>query len=529
MAIQTVKGAVWESKDNEIFLNVKDREFGAKGDGSTNDTAAIQAAIDSAESAGGGVVRIPSGTYIVLNPLVLPSKVALEGDLDVTSILKAGAGFSGTAIVKSKNFDSLTGSNTWFVSAGINFGFALNRLKIDGSLLNIRGVQLYGKKFYADQLFIFDCNNGGWYSEAGELVGQTETDDMPEADIGHIWVRRSGNNAGIGFEYNGPHDGKVEFLAVNGGVTGAKWGEIPATYAGLCDLMYGHVYAASGDGVIIESNIQVGTLISESNGGAGVILNKGNARISMLKLFNNSSASTVATLQVPSANNIISGAEVADRNGGGGVSITSDFNNITNLNISGGNTGALGLDVDGDNNHVSGFIRAYDGAGGTAIRTNNGGNRFDNYLNFAINACETGWNNVNTGERNSYDLRGNFLAGQTGFTGVRPNVDNNETVSYNFIVDTTRFNSYKSVLSQSIIDLNTTAVQSFVVPHGLWAQPFIDNVNFEMAIRTSVTTFEVAFFRVFSTDATNVTIQIKLRVATGTPGDVADLITQAWM
>lgn len=56
----------WRKKYRDM-LNVKD--FGAKGDGSTDDTAAIQAAIDYAVAAGRRSVYFSAGTYIVTSPL----------------------------------------------------------------------------------------------------------------------------------------------------------------------------------------------------------------------------------------------------------------------------------------------------------------------------------------------------------------------------------------------------------------------------------------------------------------------------
>jgi len=46
-----------------LVINVKDSRFGATGDGSTDDTAAIQQALDEADD--GAVVFFPSGTYLV--------------------------------------------------------------------------------------------------------------------------------------------------------------------------------------------------------------------------------------------------------------------------------------------------------------------------------------------------------------------------------------------------------------------------------------------------------------------------------
>lgn len=56
--------------------NVK--SFGAKGDGTADDTTAIQAAIDKADAGNGGTVIIPMGTYVVKH-LDLKTRVILQG------------------------------------------------------------------------------------------------------------------------------------------------------------------------------------------------------------------------------------------------------------------------------------------------------------------------------------------------------------------------------------------------------------------------------------------------------------------
>src|SRR5277367_2853053 len=53
------------------------RQYGATGDGTNMDTAAIQQAIDAAADAGGGTVILPRGTYLS-GSLGLKSHVTLQ-------------------------------------------------------------------------------------------------------------------------------------------------------------------------------------------------------------------------------------------------------------------------------------------------------------------------------------------------------------------------------------------------------------------------------------------------------------------
>ncbi|MFA5293358.1 MAG: glycosyl hydrolase family 28 protein [Phycisphaerae bacterium] len=72
---------------NKVEAKILDiRNFGAKGDGKTLDTEAIQKAIDECGKAGSGTVRLTAGTYLS-KPVFLRSNITLQ--LDEGAILKA--------------------------------------------------------------------------------------------------------------------------------------------------------------------------------------------------------------------------------------------------------------------------------------------------------------------------------------------------------------------------------------------------------------------------------------------------------
>jgi hypothetical protein len=60
-------------------FNVKSAPFFAKGDSTSDDTAAIQSALTAAGNLGGGIVFFPVGNYQISQPLKLPSFVTMQG------------------------------------------------------------------------------------------------------------------------------------------------------------------------------------------------------------------------------------------------------------------------------------------------------------------------------------------------------------------------------------------------------------------------------------------------------------------
>ena len=64
------------------------RSFGALGDDTTDDTAAIRSALDAAEKNGGGVVYFPWGTYRLTDWIRIPRKTILRGEERDATILK---------------------------------------------------------------------------------------------------------------------------------------------------------------------------------------------------------------------------------------------------------------------------------------------------------------------------------------------------------------------------------------------------------------------------------------------------------
>ncbi|KAM5540301.1 hypothetical protein V8D89_006120 [Ganoderma adspersum] len=113
----------------QVFRNVKD--FGAKGDGVTDDTAAINAAISAGDRCGNGcgssslspaVVYFPAGTYLVSSPVISYYYTQIIGDAKQMPSLVATPNFQGIAVI-----DADPG---WYVNQN-NFYHAIRNFRID--------------------------------------------------------------------------------------------------------------------------------------------------------------------------------------------------------------------------------------------------------------------------------------------------------------------------------------------------------------------------------------------------------------
>jgi hypothetical protein len=145
-------------------VNVKD--FGAKGDGVTDDTAAIQAAINSVSSRNGGEVRFNAGQYKVSSQLtVSTSGVKLIG----VGAEAYAAGVLGTEIA-------------WFGSSAIGttilFLQFCDACVVEGISFNCRNLAEYGIQAQGVKLSNFrgftirDFTFAGFYGYCGNLAGQ---------------------------------------------------------------------------------------------------------------------------------------------------------------------------------------------------------------------------------------------------------------------------------------------------------------------------------------------------------------------
>lgn len=171
-------GAVATNVQAKLSESVSVKDFGATGDGVTDDTAAIQAAIDA--SAGG--VFIPAGTYLISSYITLKSNLRLKGEGAVSTTLKCSGGITTAALV------GLSGSA---VTDCVIEGIAIdgNSSVTSGSL---RGIQITN----GTRNIITDCKVEDIRDNGINIAGDTDS------VIRNTYINSTGNGGGSGHGIN---------------------------------------------------------------------------------------------------------------------------------------------------------------------------------------------------------------------------------------------------------------------------------------------------------------------------------------
>ncbi|MEF3313598.1 glycosyl hydrolase family 28-related protein [Paenibacillus sp. GYB004] len=175
---QVVQQAVYGIDPNPMRIySVQD--YGAIGDGVADDTAAVQAAIDAAGEAGGGVVFLPPGTYSVSRTsparnynyslLIKESNVTIEGSGMGVSILKMADGQNGTILRTVINNSSIDGPLAKALS-----NIRIANLTIDGNWNNVTWAGPTGME------------SSGIYDQNGLTLSTTSNSKVENVHVKHI-------------------------------------------------------------------------------------------------------------------------------------------------------------------------------------------------------------------------------------------------------------------------------------------------------------------------------------------------------
>jgi hypothetical protein len=346
--VQLGAGAVVRTVTSKLQDLVHVKDFGAKGDGVTDDSAAFAAALAS----GAGEVRADDGTYVVNSVVTLAKgqkiyfgvgnhtvggirfsdsltdqtgtgKIECAGSGVSTLMLKNGA---NQDVISQTNFAALTGTNSLYgLFRGEIRGCTINGNKTNQTGTSY-GIRLYGHGIEMTDVFVQSAYSDGIYTE----WGLDSTFATPSLDLeGFFTGIRSAFNNGNGWTFRGPHDSDFVELVLyqNGG-----WGmqvQISSSYNGNGHLSNVNAFLNTLGGVYSNSSLDGSQIMATTVTGWGMLIDTGAGSHN----FSAAEFSGPTGLEVRAPSQIISGNIVNTTtaglrlNGGSGNFTLQMFNN----------------------------------------------------------------------------------------------------------------------------------------------------------------------------------------------------------
>ncbi|MFE0023859.1 glycoside hydrolase family 28 protein [Amycolatopsis sp. NPDC059021] len=207
------------------------KDYGAKGNGSANDSAAIDKAITAAGGAGGGTVRFPPGTYKSANTVHLKSNVTIQLDAGATIL---GAGAKTYDKPEPNQWDEYQDYGHSHFHNAMFFGDGLTHVAFTGS----------GTIDGGGQLITGNPKSG----EADKILSLTRCDGLT---LNGITLRRGGHFAAL---INGCKNVVSDHLVIDTASDRDGWNIISTTNVRITNI----TVAANDDALVFKSDYALG-------------------------------------------------------------------------------------------------------------------------------------------------------------------------------------------------------------------------------------------------------------------------------
>ncbi len=199
-------------------------DFGATGDGLTNDGPAFQKALDEIAKLGGGSVFIPAGMYFIDRTLVIPDNTEIYGEGEKTILKRGNTPFNRPLYQGSSHCEKNVGfsSHELFSNSKYNCGNSnifLHHFSVDGSFVkavpgavtlsfsavkNLRIEHLIIRNVPQDGIFVrnggintvikdnfIDGHNLLWYNGGGIIIEMRSGGNFPVSSNSPVRIERN--------------------------------------------------------------------------------------------------------------------------------------------------------------------------------------------------------------------------------------------------------------------------------------------------------------------------------------------------
>jgi hypothetical protein len=475
----------------------------------TNAIARAQAALGT----NGGYVDLPAGV-ILASQVTLKRFCILRGKSAGSTELQQISG-SNVDFIISENFASLT--TTGLAVGGSSLvpsWFGLSNLRVNGNKAGNtvgRCIAWYGSaQIMQGIVLVYNGATGGIYTEYTNNPTAGDWTTQEEAQFDNVIVRDNGG--AYGWQFRGPHDCRIGSIIAGFNDGWGFYNEDGANFGGSINWVDTiHTYA---NGRSATPNLDTGCHLG-SIAQAGLIMTDGdNLEISASNCMINSYRGYNIGGQQDGL--VISGN--ANQIGLVNATVWSSSTGKTAINISGGQNsigqvflGTSGINNDGilisggDNSVTGIYVAGFTGTGKTALKISGSFNRVVGELtNNATNF------NRSAGTFNVADLRISTSGSQIAVAGAAPDT----TDRFDIRSAGTQHGATNISTISASVPMDITTAQTITVAHGLLYTPSIQNIALTLLDSSpSSTAYQVAYMRVNSVDATNVTIGLKLAVA----------------